>query len=310
MQRVFGALAAFGGWISLLLSAAVGLLATELLGLSHTEGPLPLSAVYGIPEVIVLWVLVGAALLALLPVGAAMVSERPSRALYTAAGAMALTGIALLPDELGRIHALVILPGAGFFALGGLLLGQSPAEAGAGADGPAREEATAPAAVSAPAGAAQPARAAAAPTAPARSRGRRASAYLCPWCMAEYKARQATCDSCGAALAAGPRVVEEAIPGLTVVDPHLRDYEHRVAHPAPKHRSSLLSMMMGDRDDRILEPAATPSLDGDAIRPPSDEVRLEMARLEMEMAAAAAAHDLALREAAAASDEASGSAAD
>ena len=83
---------------------------------------------------------------------------------------------------------------------------------------------------------------------------------------------------------------------MTVVSPELRDYAYRTAHPVKKQRASLVSMMV-DKDDRIMDPAASPLPDGDAdaFRPPSDEVRLEMARLEQELAAAAAAHELALR---------------
>jgi hypothetical protein len=308
MQRVLGTLAAFAGWMSLLASAAAGLLASEVMGLSHTEGPLPPSAVMGFPEVVVLWVLVGAAVLALLPVGAAMVSQRPSRSLYVAAGTMAVAGLLMLPDELGRVHALALIPGAAAFAASGYLL------RGAGADAaePAGAADEATGAVSAPAeapsavvvaAAVQPAPAAAVaapppqPSAPApkRPRARRGAVQVCPWCSTEHKAGAATCETCGAALTASPGIADEAIPGVTVVSPELRDYASKVTASAKrKERTSLLAMLMGsEKDDRVIEPSAA-FVDDAAFQPPSDDVRREMARLEAEIAAAAAAREMAL----------------
>ncbi len=307
MQRVFGALAAFGGWVSLLASAASGLLATESLGLSHTEGSLPRSSVYGIPEVVVLWILLGVALLALIPVGAAMLMERPSGLLFLTAAAMAAVGLALLPDELGRIHSLTILPGAAAFAASGYLMMQAePAEtdAEATAGSPAGEDVDVAAAAPSPETYAAPSPAAAPATSPSRStgqtstrpRGRRGSPHTCPWCSAEHRGKAAACPACGAALEESPGVADEAIPGVTVVSPRLREYEHRAAHPAKKRRASLLSMMMGGDDDRLVDPTIATAFDGatDAYRPPSSELRQEMDRIEFEIAAA---HEAALHEA-------------
>jgi len=306
MQRVFGALAAFGGWVCLLASAAAGLLATESLGLGHTEGSLPRSSVYGIPEVVVLWVVFGFALLALIPVGAAMLMERPSALLFLTAAAMAAAGLALLPDELGRIHSLTILPGAAAFAAGGYLMMQTePAETGteavasspAGEDGNVGAEPAAPEthAAPSPAAAASPSRSVG--QASARPRARRGSTHTCPWCSAEYRGKAAACPACGAALEESPGVAEEAIPGVTVVSPRLREYEYAAAHPAKKRRPSLLSMMMGGSDERLVDPAVPTAFDGatdDAYRPPSSELRQEMARIEFEIAAA---HEAALHQA-------------
>ena len=295
MQRVFGALAAFAGWISILVSAAAGLLASEMLGLDHTEGALPPSAVYGVPEVVVLWILLGTALLALVPIGAAMVSDKPGPSLSVAAILMAAAGMALLPDDLGRVHGLIFLAGAGAFAAAAYLRAESTAARAARAAGEDETPAEAPQAVAPEA----PAPVTGAPPTPAAAkasaRARRGATHICPWCSGTYRAGAATCGSCGAALVARPELSEEAIPGVTVVSPELLD--HRTPHPIKKPRASLLSMMMGGKDDRILDPAASPAVDGDvdAFRPPSDEVRLEMARLEREIAAGAAAHELALK---------------
>jgi hypothetical protein len=309
MQRVFGALAAFGGWVCLLASGAAGLLATESLGLSHTEGSLPRSSVYGIPEVVVLWILLGVALLALIPVGAAMAMERPSGLLFLTGAAMAAVGLALLPDELGRVHSLTILPGAAAFAASGYLLmqaepDQTRAEASAGSPGgedldpaamppsPQTHASPGPAAAAAPAAVAAPASTGQTST---RPRGRRGSPHACPWCSAEYRGKAAACPACGAALEEPPGVAEEAIPGVTVVSPRLREYEYRAAHPAKKRRASLLSMMMGGDDDRLVDPAVATAFEGatDAYRPPSDELRQEMDRIQLEIAAA---HEAALRQ--------------
>jgi hypothetical protein len=304
MQRVLGTLAAFAGWMSLLVSAAAGLLSSQVLGLSYTEGPLPPSSVHGLPEVVVLWILVGAAVLALLPVGAAIVSQKPSRSLYVAAATLAVAGLALLPDELGRVHAMALIPGAAAFAAAGYLLRESTA--GAAEAVPAAAEAV-PAPVEAPAAeaAAQPGSAPAmtasppqpSAPAPARSRARRGAVQVCPWCSTVHRARAATCETCGAALAASPGVLDEAIPGVTVVSPELRDYAIRVAAPAKKkERVSLLAMLMGNaKDERIMEPS--PSIaDDDAFRPPSEDVKREMARLEAEIAATAAMREIALHQ--------------
>jgi hypothetical protein len=102
-------------------------------------------------------------------------------------------------------------------------------------------------------------------------------------------------------------VAEEAIPGVTVVSPRLREYEYAVAHPAQKRRPSLLSMMMGGSDERLVDPAVPTAFDGatdDAYRPPSSELRQEMARIEVEIAAA---HEAALHQAGAESQAAGAS---
>ena len=133
------------------------------------------------------------------------------------------------------------------------------------------------------------------------SPGHDATAHICPWCSAEYRGEASACPSCGAALVANPVVADEAIPGLTVVSPELRDYEYRVAHPVRKPRTSLLKRVMGGQEARIVQPVTSPSSETEgAPRLPSVEVRLEMARIEREIVAArlAALQEAALQEAA------------
>ncbi len=119
MPRVFGVLAIFGGWSCIMLSAVFGLIATQFLDLDHVEGVLPPSGVYGVPSVAVMWITIGTAVVTAVPFGAAMFAADPSRRLYAAAAVMAVVGVVLLPDDLGRAYAAALIPGAGLLALGG-----------------------------------------------------------------------------------------------------------------------------------------------------------------------------------------------
>jgi hypothetical protein len=122
MQRVFGILAIFGGWLCILLAVFFGLIATQFMGLDHIEGALPPNALYGIPAVMVMWVAIGVAILAAVPVGAAMFHKDPSNRLYVVAAVMGVLGVALIPDDLGRAYAVALIPGAALFAAGGWLI--------------------------------------------------------------------------------------------------------------------------------------------------------------------------------------------
>ena len=127
MQRVFGALAIFGGWLCILLSAFFGLIASQFLGLNPVEGDLPPSGIYGVPAVTLMWVALGTAVLTAVPAAAAMIAADPSRRLYIAAGVMGVVGLALLPEELGRAYAVALIPGAVLLAAGGWLTHQAGA---------------------------------------------------------------------------------------------------------------------------------------------------------------------------------------
>jgi hypothetical protein len=122
MQRVFGILAIFGGWLCILLAVFFGLIATQFMGLDHIEGALPPNALYGIPAVMVMWVAIGVAILSAVPVGAAMFHKDPSSRLYVVAAVMGVLGVALIPDDLGRAYAVALIPGAVLFAAGGWLI--------------------------------------------------------------------------------------------------------------------------------------------------------------------------------------------
>jgi hypothetical protein len=77
---------------------------------------------------------------------------------------------------------------------------------------------------------------------------------ICPWCSTPIPASQSACPKCGAAVE-GATVAD--LPGVTVVDPKALD---------PGYVPSVLS---------------TPT-DHDPFQPPSEEVRREMRKLELE----------------------------
>lgn len=347
MQRVFGMLAVFGGWLCLLLAVFSGLIATQFLGLDHVEGALPPNALYGIPALMVMWVAIVVAIVAAVPVGAAMFHKDPSSRLYVVAAVMAVLGLALIPDELGRAYAAALLPGAALFAAGGWLIHEA-GEINPDAVGTAAEAAetavpapTAPVwqlaapnatlplvappdlappldelvaatrateaapTVAAPADgpldltyeivAASPAAPeASSPDAAARVDEMAAPASMpvsaepqsddaeCPWCSARLSVGVDRCPSCGAALSAAADLAAVPIPGVTAIAPELAAYKEKVAHH--KKRQGILSMMLSEPDARLFVSSVEPA-DGDALRPPSAEVRAEMDRFDRELAA-------------------------
>ena len=91
---------------------------------------------------------------------------------------------------------------------------------------------------------------------------------ICPWCSTEIPAGAGACPNCGA-LVEGAVVPET--PGLTVVDPAATlgaDEGHIPDDLDPK------AWLQADHD-------GTPATDA-AFDPPSDEVRLEMRKMELE----------------------------
>jgi hypothetical protein len=314
MQRIFGALAIFGGWLSIPLGAAFLLIATQGLGLYYTEGPLPPAAVYGLPDSIILWLIVVVAVLGLIPAAMAMIAADPSRKVNYAAAAMAVLGIILLGDELGRMVSLALLPGAALLAVGAHWLHQASAiEQPQAASVPSPDTAEAsdlaraaaapetglagePRAVAAPAVAA-PAVVPPVPTAPELASGRsskgsrgksaRAAAapeVECPWCSARIAQGSERCPSCGAGLI--DKAVEREFPiaGVTAVAPELVAYAEKAAQQ--KKKPGLLSTILDQSADLIFDIPA--GLDQTVIGPPSAEVRAEMERLDREIAAARA----------------------
>jgi hypothetical protein len=311
MQRIFGALAIFGGWLCILLSAVFGLVASQFLGLDHFEGNPPPAGLYGVPAVVVLWIAVTAAIVSAVPAASAMFAPDPSRRLYAAATVMGVIGVAMLPDDLGRAYAAAIIPGAALFAAGAWWThraGPIGAEAGSGSTGAGATEPWAGPAPD-PAGSGRVAGISPEPspeTRVKRSSGRAAKSQAkpkieaeteCPWCSARIVAGAERCPSCGAALISAPETAVVAIPGVTAITPELREYQYRVAHQ--KKRPGLISMVLGEFGDKS---AGSPAQDVDvaAFQPPSDEVRAEMARLDREIdAARVVPEDISVPEAAA-----------
>ena len=294
MQRVFGALAIFGGWLCILLSAVFGLVASQFLGLDHFEGSPPPAGLYGVPAVVVLWIAVAAAIVSAVPAASAMFAPDPSRRLYAAAMVMGVIGVAILPDELGRAYAAAIIPGAALFAAGAWWTHRAGPIGAEAASGSAGVGATEPwlgpgpdptGSVGVASLAPEPA-----PETPAkRSSGRAAKSHTkpkieaeteCPWCSARIVVGAERCPSCGAALISAAEVAAVVIPGVTAISPELREYQYRVAHQ--KKRPGVLSMVLGEFGDKG---AGGPVQDGDvaAFQPPSAEVRAEMVRLDREI---------------------------
>jgi hypothetical protein len=89
----------------------------------------------------------------------------------------------------------------------------------------------------------------------------------CPWCSSELKNNPARCPSCGAML---HEDAAAEIPGVTALDPAAA----AVGRPTPRSRG-LLGWLSGE-----YESAEAPT-ERTSVEPPSDAVRLEMARLEM-----------------------------
>lgn len=94
-------------------------------------------------------------------------------------------------------------------------------------------------------------------------------------------ADQPTCPSCGANLQGDS---EAEIEGVTALDQDTRvrlGLAQRAAHPPP--RRGLLGWMGGDPEpELVLDPETVAILEEASVEPPSEAVRREMLRLEME----------------------------
>jgi hypothetical protein len=300
VHRIFGATAIFAGWLSLGVGAMAGMVVSEFFGLNHVEGPLPPLAVYGISGAVVLWMLVGTAIVTVVPMAMAMVADDPRRNLRIWALLMALGGVSIIPDPLGRAFGLPLLGGAVFLLIGGELVHSAAVETdpatGSGPSPMALRAGGAPLASVPPISSGPevaPAREAATlppdPT-PARGRGRRTSRRVpepeertCPWCSTAVSATADSCPSCGAILDA-PAADEVPIPGLTVVPPELQRYADRAR--GRKRGASLLDMIFREESVPTDKDTPPPS-DAAALQPPSPDLKAEMARLDAEIAAGA-----------------------
>lgn len=320
MGRVFGALAIFAGWLSIPIGAMAGLLTSEFFGLSHVEGDLPPVAVYGLSGPVVLWVFAGAAIVTAVPLASAIVATDPRRPLKLVAVVLAIAGAVLLPDQLGRSFGLPLLVGAASLWVGGELMTRDAGTLGsvvtsapapepaldAGAlvpssvpDATVRDATVPDAAGSTKADSitpsSDPALSGSVPESPPQKaskpiagRGRRSSrgrpkvpGPVCPWCSTEIEANAEACPNCGATLdeQAANQIL---IPGLTAVPPALQEYAE--AARRRKGRTSLLRMMFSGPPIPDAADAPPPS-DAAALRPPSPELKAEMARLDAEIAA-------------------------
>jgi hypothetical protein len=312
MGRVFGSILIFAGWASLPLGALSGLVASGFLGLNTVDEALVPTTVYGISAAVVLWVFVAAALISAIPLAMAIFAVDPRRSIYATAGVMAVVGLAMVPDELGRSFGFPILAGSAAMAFGGLLLvpGTEPGAAVAATEGGSPTPTWIfdtidlagdgdPNAVAEPAGeepadtpvqTPEPSRPAApAATTPKRRKsiGKGAaeadSLVTCQWCSSVIPAAATTCPTCGVQLG-GPDSQLLEIPGVTEISPTLRAYDVRAR--TGKKRPSLLRTMFSDTPVPQAIDAPPPS-DAAALQPPSRELRAEMARLDAEIAAGA-----------------------
>jgi hypothetical protein len=92
----------------------------------------------------------------------------------------------------------------------------------------------------------------------------------CPWCSAELGPDATTCPSCGATLTSTEG--EPQIPGVTTVAPAAA-----VAAKAPKP-NRLMRWISGEPSDEVTAPVPPPG----SLEPPTDDVRREIRRLELE----------------------------
>jgi len=315
VQRVFGAIAIFAGWLSIGIGAMAGMAVSQFFGLNHVEGDLPPVDVYGISGELVLWVFVGAAIVMSVPLGAAMFEADPRRHLRWWAAALAVAGAALIPDSLGRAYGLPLLAGAACLVIGGELVhrqavalesaggrdqvsqsafnvdtAQPGGVAGQAASDTADSQETASPSTPPDSGATRMAAEAPVQQAAeaARTRGRRSSRRrptvperVCPWCSSAVPENAPSCPNCGATLdtAAAEAV---PIPGLTEVPPELRRYAEKAR--TGKKRMNVLGLIFAGSSFPT-DTDATPPSDAAALRPPSSELKAEMARLDAEIAA-------------------------
>lgn len=109
-----------------------------------------------------------------------------------------------------------------------------------------------------------------------------ASELRCPWCSAELpSADLATCPTCKASLTGTSGGETSEIPGVTRVD--LERLARRSFEERPK-RGGLLNWITGQSEDEFQPSQA----ELPALAPPSDDVKREMLRMELDAARAVA----------------------
>lgn len=284
MGKMRGPMAILGGWLCICLGVFTGLMRSGFLGLANPDGSLPPQTLYIFPAAVVFWVFAGAALVAALPLGLAMLTPDPRRGTYAAAAVLATLGLGLMPDDLGRAFGLPLLPGAALVAFGGWLTHRDSASAEmragtatGGAEGRVGDGGT-----TGPEGhLSEPVQRAGRRT-PERQRS--TSDRDCPWCSARVPAGASTCPACHATIDPDEAADSIHLPGLTEVAPELRAYAEQV-RAGRKKRSSLSILLNSPSTPQA--PDLPELSEPDALRPPSAAVRAEMLRLDAEIAARA-----------------------
>ena len=104
----------------------------------------------------------------------------------------------------------------------------------------------------------------------------------CPWCSSPVAPGATICPVCGAAVRADADAVAEVeIPGLTTIDPEIAALAVRAERRRkPRTAAAITAWITGA--DESLPPSASLGTDELALQPPSDDVQLEMLRLELE----------------------------
>ena len=296
MGKMRGPIAILGGWLCICLGVFTGLMRSGFLGLANPDGSLPPQTLYVFPAAVVFWVFAGAALVAALPLGLAMLTPDPRRGTYAAAAVMASLGLGLMPDDLGRAFALPLLPGAALVAFGGWLthLDSVSAEMRAGGATGGAEGRVGDGGATGSAEGRVGDGGATGPEShisePVQRAGRRAARRWstsdrdCPWCSGRVPAGASTCPACQATIDPDEATDSIHLPGLTEVSPELRAYAEQV-RAGRKKRSSLSILLNSPSTPRA--PDLPQLSEPDALRPPSAAVRSEMLRLDAEIAARA-----------------------
>lgn len=320
MQKLFGPIAIFCGWLSIPIGATAGLLTSQFFGLGRVDGTNPPMDVYFVSGIAVFWVYTLAAIVSAVPLVRATVARDPRRPLQLTAAVMWIVGASMVASELGRAFGLPVLVGgvclwfgAEMVYQGAVTIGLSgaqpiaPATIGAPSDRPGEEPVAtdlgaaadgAPGVASfvAESGLFRPleldtdASAPSNETAPSdgspeqteASGQPQTTATVCPWCSTVISVSGGTCPACGATLdnAATDHV---SIPGLTEVPAALRKYAEDARRG--KKKQTLLQMMFSEAPIPTAIDAPEPS-DAAALLPPSAAVKAEMLRIEYELAVA------------------------
>jgi len=321
VQRVLGAIAVIGGWFTILIGAVAGIVASHYFGLDAVVGETPPVNVYGINAAVVVTVYLAAAVLTAAALRAWMLEPDPQPNLRFLAAGMAVAGLVLAPDDLGRAFGLPLIAGGAALWIGGELVPREVAISESAGE-PSQTQEAAPAPAPAPAGgdaASLAAPAVGGSETPAPAPGSAGSPEplgdgdasaatgrsdakpeppsppvtqpgfegprLCPWCSREVPAAATECPNCHAALDTGAADVAP-IPGLTEVPSDLRRYAEGGAG-TKKRKQGLLTILFSD--DTILPTRSVPPpTDASALRPPTPELKAEMARLDAEIAAGGA----------------------